>query len=37
SYLTDPLRKLTVLHLLVTATISSLHHRLLCYFKTLHK
>ncbi|KFQ44415.1 hypothetical protein N333_13633, partial [Nestor notabilis] len=37
SYLTDPLRKLAVLHLPVIVTISSLHHRLPCCFKTLHK
>ncbi|KFP80841.1 hypothetical protein N311_11356, partial [Apaloderma vittatum] len=37
SHLTDPLRKLTVLHLPVIVTIFSLRHRLLCYFKTLHK
>ncbi|KFV90823.1 hypothetical protein N326_08794, partial [Eurypyga helias] len=37
SYLTDPLGRLTVLHLPVIVTIFSLHHRLLCYFKTLHK
>ncbi|KFQ05322.1 hypothetical protein N330_01169, partial [Leptosomus discolor] len=37
SYLTDSLRKLTVLCLPVFVTPFSLHHRLLCYFKTLHK
>ncbi|KFQ90715.1 hypothetical protein Y956_15848, partial [Nipponia nippon] len=36
-YLTDPLRKLTVLHLPVIVTSFGLHRRLLCYFKTLHK
>ncbi|KFW93208.1 hypothetical protein N336_03413, partial [Phalacrocorax carbo] len=37
AYLTDLLRKLTVLHLPVIVTVFSLQHRLLCYFKTLHK
>ncbi|KFV72702.1 hypothetical protein N307_12579, partial [Dryobates pubescens] len=37
SYLTDPLSKRTALHLPVIVTTFSLHHRLLCYFKTLHK
>ncbi|KFV48162.1 hypothetical protein N341_04650, partial [Tyto alba] len=37
AYLTDPLRKLTVLRLPVIVTIFSQHHWLLCYFKTLHK
>ncbi|KFP74675.1 hypothetical protein N310_13509, partial [Acanthisitta chloris] len=37
SYLTDPVTKLTVLHLPAIVTIFSLQHRLLCYFKTLHK
>ncbi|KFQ38189.1 hypothetical protein N332_11421, partial [Mesitornis unicolor] len=37
SYLADPLRKLTVLRLPVIVTIFRPHHRLLCYFKTLHK
>ncbi|KFU85401.1 hypothetical protein M959_08549, partial [Chaetura pelagica] len=37
SYLADPLRKLTLLHLPVIVTTFSLHHRLLCYCKTLHK
>ncbi|KFO12500.1 hypothetical protein N312_08835, partial [Balearica regulorum gibbericeps] len=37
SYLADPLRNLTVLHLPVIVTIFSLHPRPLCCFKTLHK
>ncbi|KFP09122.1 hypothetical protein Z169_03831, partial [Egretta garzetta] len=37
SYLTDPLRKPTVLPLPIIVTTFRLHHGLLCYFKTLHK
>ncbi|KFR11352.1 hypothetical protein N306_07869, partial [Opisthocomus hoazin] len=37
SYLADPLRKPTVLHLPVIVTTFTPHRRLLCCFKTLHK
>ncbi|KFV77041.1 hypothetical protein N308_14604, partial [Struthio camelus australis] len=37
SYLTDPLRRLTVLHLPVIVTIFSLHHSPFCHFKKLYK